>query len=141
MKLYVISFLLLLFTVLAPSNVLSQNDNELEMARQYIAITKRYTSIDTIKIYTNLAYEIANRKKDIPLLIDCFNNLAYIYAQEKKYDSAIVYYKKHYIMVSESNSRTYDMARTLGNLGICYKNTQKYIDMWRCFYQSKNLFE
>ena len=141
MKLYVISFLLLLFTVLAPSKVLSQNDNELEMARQYIAITKRYSALDTIKFYTNLAYEIANRKKDIPLLIDCFNNLAYIYGQEKNYDSAIVYYKKHYIMVSESNSRTYDMARTLGNLGICYKNTQKYIDMWRCFYQSKNLFE
>lgn len=120
---------------------MSQNDNELEMARQYIAITKRYTSLDTIKFYTNSAYEIAQRKKDIPLLIDCFNNLAYIYGQEKNYDSAIVYYKKHYIMVSEDNSRTYDMARTLGNLAICYKNTNKYIDMWRCFHQSKTIFE
>ena len=141
MKLYVISFLLLSLTVLAPSKVLSQNDSELDSARLYIDIAKQSLNTDTIKMYAKLAYEIASYRQNIPLLVDCANQLAYAYGTERKFDSAIVFYKRHYIIVSDDTSRAKDMATTLGNLGICYKNIDKYIDMWRSFRQSKTIFE
>jgi len=140
-KLYVISFLLLSLTVLAPSKVLSQNDSELDSARLYIDIAKQSLNTDTIKMYAKLAYEIASKRQNIPLLVDCANQLAYAYGTERKFDSAIVFYKRHYIIVSDDTSRAKDMATTLGNLGICYKNIDKYIDMWRSFRQSKTIFE
>ena len=104
-------------------------------------IATKSDNTDTIKTFSKKAYEIASKHQNIPLLIDCFNYLAYAYGTERKFDSAIVFYKRHYIIVSDDTSRSQDMARTLGNLGICYKNTDKYIDMWRSFRQSKTIFE
>ncbi len=141
MKLYVISFLLLSLIVLAPSRALPQDDNELERARQYVVIANASNNLDTIKQFSLKAYDIAINKGDRQLIIDCANNLGYVYANKRIYDSAIIYYKRHYISVSEDTLHKKDMARTLGNLGICYKNTGKYIDMWNCFRQSKTLFE
>ena len=141
MKLYVISVLLLSLIALAPSRALSQNDSELDSARLYMDIATKSDNTDTIKTFAKKAYEIASKHQNIPLLIDCFNYLAYAYGTERKFDSAIVFYKRHYIIVSDDTSRSQDMARTLGNLGICYKNTDKYIDMWRSFRQSKTIFE
>ena len=141
MKLYVISFLLLSLIVLAPSRALPQDGDELERARQYVVIANASNNLDTIKQFSLKAYDIAINKGDRQLIIDCANNLGYVYANKRIYDSAIIYYKRHYISVSEDTLHKKDMARTLGNLGICYKNTGKYIDMWNCFRQSKTLFE
>ncbi|MBR2200981.1 MAG: tetratricopeptide repeat protein [Bacteroidales bacterium] len=141
MKLYVISFLLLSLMALVPSRGLSQDGNDLESARRYVAIANGSDDLDTIKFYSKKAYDIVIKSSDLTLLADCANNLAFAYASKRLYDSAIIYYKRHYITVSEDTNRKKDMARTLGNLGICYKNTGKYIDMWNCFRQSKTLFE
>ncbi len=126
---------------LAPSRVLSQDGNNLESARRYVAIANASDDLDTIKIYSKKAYDIVIKTSDLSLLADCANNLGFVYASKRIYDSAIIYYKRHYISVSEDTTRKKDMARTLGNLGICYKNTGKYIDMWNCFRRSKTLFE
>ena len=120
---------------------MSQDDSELDSARLYMDIATHSDNTDTIMMFSKKAYEIASRRQNIPLLIDCFNYIAYAYGTERKYDSAIVFYKRHFIIVSDDTSRSQDMARTLGNLGICYKNIEKYIDMWRSFRQSKTIFE
>lgn len=128
-------------TALTPSKALSQDGNDIEMARRHIAIANRSDNLDTIKLHSKKAYKTAMQVNDVPLLIDCVNNLAYVYGTERNYDSAIIYYKRLFLIVSDDTTRKKDMARTLGNLGICYKNTGKYLDMWNNFRQSKNLFE
>ncbi len=121
--------------------VLSQDKSDIERARQYVAIATKSNDLDTIKRFSRMAYDIVFKANDLPSLTECANNLAYVYAVESKYDSAIAYYKHYYLLVSEDSTRKKDMARTLSNLGICYKNTEKYMDMWNCFRQGQVLFE
>ena len=127
--------------VLAPSRVLSQDAKDLDRARHYMAVAKRSSSIDTIKFYTQKASKLIGIDGDRQLQIECADNLAYVYNAERKYDSAIINYKHLYIMISDDTTRKKDMARILGSLGICYKNTDKYIDMWTSLRQSKAIFE
>ena len=104
-------------------------------------VAKRSSSIDTIKFYTQMASKLIGENGDRQLKIECADNLAYAYSAEKKYDSAIVYYKHLYIMISDDTTRKKDMARVLGSLGVCFKNTDKYMDMWTNFRLSKAIFE
>lgn len=103
-------------------------------------IANKSKDVDSIKIFSRMAYEIIKNTNDVSLLENCANNLAYAYGVIGKYDSAIVFYKRYYFMVSERDSRQ-DMARTLSNMGICYKNLGKFMEMWNCFRQGKELFE
>ena len=128
-------------TALAPSKALSQNDNGIEMARRHIAIANNSDNLDTIKFHSLKAYPAAMASGDISLLINCVNNLASAYGTEKNYDSAIIYYKRLSRIVADDTTRKKYMARVLVNLGICYKHTGKYMDMWSNFRQSKNLYE
>ncbi|MBQ2098880.1 MAG: hypothetical protein II480_11925, partial [Bacteroidales bacterium] len=141
MKLYVITFLLLLLTVLAPSKVLSQDDNELERARTYLDVANGSNNLDTIKSFSRMAIAIAKKRGDVALMRACADNLAYVYGVSRVYDSAIIYYKQVYIIISDDTTKKSYMATTLGNLGICYKNLDKYMDMWNCFREGKVLFE
>ena len=140
-KLYVTLVIILLITLLVPLEVVSQDSSDIKRAREYVAIASKSNNLDTIKSFSKKAYNIVFRANDIPAITECANNLAYVYAMENNYDSAIAYYKHYYLLVSDDTARKKDMARTLGNLGICYKNTEKYMDMWNCFRQGKILFE
>ena len=120
---------------------MSQDNPDIERARGYVAIANKSVNPDTIKYFSKMAYPIAKKHENIPILLDCVNNLAYAYAREKNYDSAIIYYRQHYVIVSDDTTKKKDMARTLSNLGICFKYTNNYMEMWNSFRQGKAIFE
>ncbi len=125
---------------LAPSTALSQGGG-VDSAGLFIDIANKSEDIDTIILYSLKARAIAKNRNDVKTLQNCADNLAYAYGIAQKYDSAIVYYKQLYLIVSEDSTKKSIMATTLGNLGICYKNLDKYMDMWSCFRQGKVFFE
>lgn len=135
-----VSAIILMTTLLAPSDVVAQGNSDSESARQYNAIANNSNNIDTIKKFAKMAYDIALKANDVPALIDCTNNLAYVYGAEFKYDTAIMYYNRLRKLILDDASRKNDLARTYVNLAVCYKKTGKILDMWEVFRKSRDLF-
>ena len=98
---------------------------------------------DTVKKYAGIAYSVAQRLDDSERIRSAINNLAWAYSELRMFDSAIVMYQKELQMVgngndSEKNRRT--SALVYCNLGLCYKNTSNYFDMWDCFRKAADIY-
>ncbi len=129
-----------MLSILAPRQACPQNQERTAMASHYAQIAYSSDNTDTIRRYARMAYDIASKNADPALLDSALNVLAYSYTITESYDTAIMFYKRHYLLISETDDK-FKIAKTLANLGICYKKKGKFIDMWDNLQQSNDIFK
>ena len=94
---------------------------------------------DTVKKYASIAYSLSQRLNDDKRIYSSVNNLAWAYSELRMFDSAIVMYKKQ-LQLIDNDKEPGNLALVYCNLGLCYKNTSDYFDMWDCFRKAADIY-
>ena len=126
--------------MLIPCSAYAQDDDA-ALADSCLKIANNSYEADTVKKYASIAYSAAQRLDDHKRIYSAVNNLAWAYSELRRFDSAIVMYKKQ-LQLSGGNTDEdrRNSALAYCNLGLCYKNTTDYFDMWDCFRQAADIY-
>ena len=110
-----------------------------DMAERCLQIATDSYNSDTVKKYANISYSIALSLDDRQMVANSLNNLAWAHSNTEEYDSAIVLYHKLLNIIADDDDKP-RTAKTFCNLGLCYKATNNYFEMWNSFRQGMELF-
>jgi len=116
----------------------SQRD-ERAFADSCVRVASNSYDPDTVKKYADMAYIVAQRLADRNLMYMAANNLGWAYSERRMFDSAIVMYRKQLLLVASDQDQS-KAALVYCNLGLCYKNTNSYFEMWDCFRQAADIY-
>ncbi|MBQ5551393.1 MAG: tetratricopeptide repeat protein, partial [Bacteroidales bacterium] len=133
-----ISFVILSVLLLLACRAYAQHDDA-ALADSCLKTASNSYEADTVKKYASIAYTLSQRLNDDKRIYSSVNNLAWAYSELRMFDSAIVMYKKQ-LQLIDNDKEPGNLALVYCNLGLCYKNTSDYFDMWDCFRKAADIY-